>query len=80
MQDRPEQIGDTAAPGRAEETRVRRLIRNASWLFSGNVLASLIGFAQAVVLGRALGVDGYGLLAFIIAFVTTVNSVVDIRV
>jgi O-antigen/teichoic acid export membrane protein len=80
LEDRPEQIGGTAAPGRAEGTSVRRLFRNASWLFSGNALASLLGFAQAVVLGRALGVDGYGLLAFIIAFVTTVNSVVDIRV
>ena len=44
-----------------------------------NALASLLGFAQAIVLGRALGVDGYGLLAFVIAFVTIVNGVVDIR-
>lgn len=62
-----------------DEASIRRLLKNASWLFSGNALASLLGFGQAIVLGRALGVDGYGLLAFVIAFVTIVNGVVDIR-
>jgi O-antigen/teichoic acid export membrane protein len=32
-----------------------------------------------VILGRTLGVEGYGLLAVIVAFVTPVNSEVDIR-
>jgi len=41
-------------PPRQEEARVRRLFRNATWLFSGNALAALCGFGQAVVLGRAL--------------------------
>jgi O-antigen/teichoic acid export membrane protein len=62
-----------------DEASIRRLFQNASWLFSGNAIASILGFAQAIVLGRALGVDGYGLLAFVIAFVTIVNGVVDIR-
>ncbi len=66
-------------PPHHQEARVNRLLRNASWLFSGNALASLCGFGQAVVLGRALGVDTYGLLAVIMAFVTTVNQIVDIR-
>jgi O-antigen/teichoic acid export membrane protein len=66
-------------PSHHEAARVRRLLRNATWLFSGNVFAALCGFGQAVVLGRALGVDTYGLLAVIMAFVTTVNQVVDIR-
>ena len=61
------------------DPRVQKLLRNASYLFSGNALASLCGFAQAIVLARALGTDGYGLLAVVIAFVTTVNQVVDIR-
>jgi len=59
--------------------RVRRLLQNASWLISGNALASGLGFAQAVVLGQALGVEGYGLLAVVMALVSTVNQVVDIR-
>ncbi|HWN81172.1 MAG TPA: oligosaccharide flippase family protein, partial [Candidatus Udaeobacter sp.] len=40
---------------------------------------SLFGFLQAVVLGRALGVEGYGLLAIVMALVTTVNQIVDVR-
>src|SRR5687767_14367882 len=67
----PMEPGD---PGR----RVRRLLQNATWLISGNALASGLGFVQAVVLGQALGVEGYGLLAVVIALVSTVNQVVDI--
>jgi len=63
----------------AQDHRVARLLHNASWLFTGNALASLCGFAQAVVLARALGVGGYGLLAFIMAFVNLFNHIVDIR-
>jgi O-antigen/teichoic acid export membrane protein len=59
--------------------RVRRLLHNATWLISGNAFASGLGFIQAVVLGQALGVEGYGLLAVVIALVSTVNQVVDIR-
>ncbi len=62
-----------------EDPRIRRLFRNASWLFSGNVLASLCGLLQAIVLARALGASGYGLLAFVMAFANSVNQVIDIR-
>lgn len=72
-------MSEPAPPHLHPEARVKRLLQNATWLFSGNALASLCGFGQAVVLGRALGVDTYGLLAVIMAFVTTVNQVVDIR-
>jgi O-antigen/teichoic acid export membrane protein len=63
----------------AADPRVARLLRNATWLVSGNALGSLFGFLQAVVLGRALGVEGYGLLAVVMALVTTVNQIVDVR-
>lgn len=61
------------------DPRVARLIRNATWLVSGNALGSVFGFLQAVVLGRALGVEGYGLLAVVMALVTTVSQIVDVR-
>jgi len=63
----------------AADPRVARLLRNATWLVSGNALGALFGFLQAVVLGRALGVEGYGLLAVVMALVTTVNQIVDVR-
>ena len=73
-----EEPGPRTEPGDSSR-RVRRLLQNATWLISGNALASGLGFAQAVVLGQALGVEGYGLLAVVIALVSTVNQVVDIR-
>jgi O-antigen/teichoic acid export membrane protein len=61
------------------DPRVARLLRNATWLVSGNALGSGFGFLQAIVLGRTLGVEGYGLLAVVIALVTTLNQIVDVR-
>jgi O-antigen/teichoic acid export membrane protein len=61
------------------DPRVARLLRNATLLVSGNALGSGFGFLQAVVLGRALGVEGYGLLAVVMAVVTTVNQILDVR-
>ncbi len=69
----------TPSEPRDSGRRVRRLLQNATWLISGNAFASGLGFIQAVVLGQALGVEGYGLLAVVIALVSTVNQVVDIR-
>jgi O-antigen/teichoic acid export membrane protein len=63
----------------AADPRVARLLRNATWLVSGNALGAFFGFLQALVLGRALGVEGYGLLAVVMALVTTVNQIVDVR-
>ncbi len=57
----------------------RRLVKNASWLLGANVLASAIAFAQSVMLGRALGTSGYGLLAIVIAATTIANQLLDIR-
>jgi len=76
---RPPTIESLAHRLASADPRVARLLRNAAWLVSGNAFGSLFGFLQAVVLGRALGVEGYGLLAIVMALVTTVNQVVDIR-
>ncbi len=44
-----------------------------------DAVASLIGFMQAIVLARALGAGGYGLLSVVIVFAGVFNQLVDLR-
>ncbi len=62
------------------KTVKKRLFRNASWLFGGKTLAGVFSAIQTVMLARLLGVDNYGLLALIIAFVDVLNNFFDFRV
>ncbi|MCI0454087.1 MAG: flippase [Candidatus Dadabacteria bacterium] len=62
------------------KTVKKRLFRNASWLFGGKTLAGVFSAIQTVILARLLGVDNYGLLALIIAFVDVLNNFFDFRV
>lgn len=63
-----------------EDANLIRLTKNASWLFSGNVAVGFIGFLQAIIVARALGVKEFGLLNLVIVYVTMVNLFVDFRV
>ncbi|MGH7801347.1 MAG: flippase [Thermodesulfobacteriota bacterium] len=58
----------------------KRLFQNASWLFGGQTLAGGFSAIQTVILARFLGVDNYGLLALIIAYVDVLNNFFDFRV
>ena len=58
----------------------KRLFQNASWLFGGKTLAGGFSAIQTVILARFLGVDNYGLLALIIAYVDVLNNFFDFRV
>jgi len=62
------------------KTVKQRLFRNASWLFGGKTVAGGFSALQTVVLARILGVDDYGLLALIIAYVDILNNFFDFRV
>jgi O-antigen/teichoic acid export membrane protein len=58
----------------------KRLLQNASWLFGGKTLAGGFAAIQTVIIARLLGVDNYGLLALIIAYVDVLNNFFDFRV
>ncbi|MGH7908774.1 MAG: lipopolysaccharide biosynthesis protein, partial [Thermodesulfobacteriota bacterium] len=62
------------------KTVKKRLFQNASWLFGGKMLAGGFAAIQTVILARLLGVDNYGLLALIIAYVDVLNNFFDFRV
>lgn len=55
------------------EPLFRRLVRNASWLFSANVAIGLIGLLTLALTARALGPAGIGLLALVEAYVKIVD-------
>ena len=62
------------------KTVKKRLFQNASWLFGGKTLAGGFSAIQTVILARLLGVDNYGLLVLIIAYVDILNNFFDFRV
>ena len=57
----------------------RNLLKNASWLFSGSMAASLFSAAEPVLIARFLGVEQLGLFTLIIAYVGIVNGLIDLR-
>ncbi len=58
----------------------KRLFSNASWLFGGKTVSAIFSALQAIVVARMLGVNDYGLLALIIAYVDILNQFFDFRV
>jgi O-antigen/teichoic acid export membrane protein len=70
---------DQDAHRRVKKIR-KRLFRNASWLVGGRTIAGLFSALQTVIIARILGVDNYGLLALIIAYVDILNNLFDFRV
>ncbi|MCA9565792.1 MAG: oligosaccharide flippase family protein, partial [Myxococcales bacterium] len=59
---------------------VRGVAKGASWLLSANILLAIIGLLRGGITARYLGIDTYGELGLVIAFVTVVNGLLDFRV
>ncbi len=57
----------------------RRLLQNVGWLFSGNVIAAILGLVETVIKARGLGVEKFGLLAVIIAYVSFIDQFASFR-
>ena len=57
----------------------RNLFKNASWLFSGSIVASLFSAAEPILIARFLGVEQLGLFTLIIAYVGIINGLIDLR-
>lgn len=62
------------------DTPFQRFLRNTSWLFASNLTASLLNFAQSILLARWLGVENFGILSLVIANVTLIFGFIDFRV
>lgn len=62
-----------------QDDLLRRLFNNAAMLFSGNMVASLLGLASLVMTARALGVAQFGILVLITTYVTIVDGLVTFQ-
>jgi len=58
---------------------IRRVLRNSSYLFSSNTVASALGILQGIFVVRLLGDSGYGLLTVVMDFASNVNRLLSFR-
>jgi stage V sporulation protein B len=58
---------------------LQRVLRNSGWLLGAELVSGVLLFAQAVMITRALGVEGYGVLALVTALVLAVVYLFDSR-
>ena len=58
----------------ASDNFTKSLRKNATWLFSGNMAASVFAAIEPVLLAKFLGVEQFGLFGLIIAYVGIVNN------
>ena len=58
----------------------RQFIKNVSWLVVAKSVPSAANVIEMIVLARVLGVELFGLLTIVIAYVKIVSSLVDFRV
>ncbi len=62
-----------------ENALLRRIIRNASYLLSSNVVIMGLSMLQGAIAARILGVEGLGYLGAITAFSTVINRLTSFR-
>jgi O-antigen/teichoic acid export membrane protein len=58
---------------------LRRVVKNSSYLFSSNVISSILSFVQTVVAVRLIGVANWGLVATIQTFASNINRFLSFR-
>ena len=57
----------------------RRLVKNVAWLFSGGVGSSVFASIEPILLARFLGVEQFGLLSLVIAYVGLINNMLSFK-
>ena len=65
----------------SESSKERKnLFKNVSWLFGGGTASSVFTALETIILARMLGVENFGLLSLVIAYVRLLNRFFDFRV
>ena len=62
------------------KTEKKRIIENVTWLFVAKSVPSAVNFLEIMILARVLGLEVFGLLALVTAYVRIFNSLLDVRV
>jgi O-antigen/teichoic acid export membrane protein len=58
---------------------LRRVVKNSSYLFSSNVISSVLSFVQTIIAVRLIGVTSWGLVATIQTFASNINRFLSFR-
>jgi O-antigen/teichoic acid export membrane protein len=58
---------------------LQKVIKNASYLLSSNVISMGLSMMQSILVGRLLGVAGFGVIATITAFASMLNRLFSFR-
>ncbi len=58
----------------------KSLLKDMSWLFSGEMGRSLFAGLETILLAHLLGLEQFGLFALVLAFVGIVNTLIDFNV
>ena len=62
-----------------DDRLLQKIVRNAGYLLSSNVLGMGLSVVQSILAGRLLGVAGFGVIGTIIAFASTLNRLFSFR-
>jgi O-antigen/teichoic acid export membrane protein len=62
-----------------EDSLLRRVVKNSSYLFSSNVVSSALSFFQTIVAVRLIGVTDWGMVSIIQTFASNVNRFLSFR-
>ncbi|MFC1738356.1 lipopolysaccharide biosynthesis protein [Planctomycetota bacterium] len=57
----------------------RRIVKNAGWLFTGNIAYALLTACQSVILARMLGLHDFGVLGIMMSIVLVTGSLLSCR-
>jgi len=57
----------------------KRVLSNSSWLVGDRTLSSVFTALQTIIVARMLGVEEYGLLVLVIAYIDLLNQFIDFR-
>lgn len=63
-----------------EDSLLRRVIKNSSYLFSSSTIGMALAMVQSVLAARLLGVAAFGLLGMVMSFATSINRLFSFRI
>ncbi|MGE3317245.1 MAG: lipopolysaccharide biosynthesis protein [Planctomycetaceae bacterium] len=55
------------------------ILRNTGWQYASNIAGALLAFVYSLMLGRALGVEKYGLISLSLGFAGLIFNLVELR-
>jgi len=63
-----------------EDSLLRRVVKNSSYLFSSSTIGMGLAIVQSVLAARLLGVAIFGLLGMVMSFATSINRLLSFRI